>query len=708
MRPTRPGAWLTAAVPLLAAVLASVAWCLHAGPSWSWDRGHYHEYAGHAWLSDLAGQGLLPGGGQGLLNPLGYVPQAMLAAAGWSPAWVAAATAAFQAAAVWMVWLIARDRSPRTDLHLPAALLAFLTPLYLSQLGSSYIDVSSGVGVLLGVWACRRGADPRRGALAFVALGGLAMGAATGLKLSNAVPAALAAILFAGAMHGRGLRAAATGLLLSPLVYGVSAIAGMAFTYGGWGAMLFRRHGNPFFPAFEHLFNPVAIAAPVPAAAAAAADAAAGGGGWAQVLVERLAGLVRLSGGRFVPQSFEEALSLPWRIADPSLPANQAYVEWHAPDPRLAVLLVLLACVGAGLLLRVARTPASGPAPGAAARMDPRLTGFVLAWLAAWTFTSSNGRYGIVLLMLASVPIVQAVHVLRVPDRARHAALLALLALQAVFALALQERGDQTSGSGWRDAALQADVPAALRDRPTLHVVPTNFSWSYLLPRLHPRSTLLNLSAMCRGDRCHPEVGIARARALLDSWQGSVRVLLAATVLDGGAGGIDAGTRAAFDMQLAELDLRIAPGRCESIAVRPMFGDTWMVETVASGFEHTPSRFGVSCPLEPAPGAAAVARVERDRHAAVFAALATACPRELGGAAGPIEWIDAGRWRQLYPMRDIRIDIRGEQVSATRLQRSRRVLGTVGDLRAGWSPLRCAELVWPGDDRAALRADSNP
>jgi hypothetical protein len=434
------------------------------------------------------------------------------------------------------------------------------------------------------------------------------------------------------------------------------------------------------------------------------ADAATAGGEAAAFVLERLVGQARISGGRFEPQSIDELLLLPWRIADPTLPMNMAYVEWHAPDPRLAVFVVLAACLAVALPFRAARAAVTRLSPDASARMDLRLTCFVFVWLALWVFTSSNGRYGVALLMLASVPIVQGVHRLLAPGRARSALLVALVALHAAFAMGMQDRGDQVVGSEWDGAALQVSVPPELREQPTLHVVPSNFSWSYLIPSLHPRSTMLGLNAMCRGDRCHPDLGIERARALLGEWAGRVRVLTAANFVQDGMPGIDDGTRAALDMQLAELDLRIAPGQCDTMKVSPMFGQVWMVESLVSVILRVPSRFGVSCRLEPAPGAAQAARAARDRHQAVFETIARACPRELGGAYGPIQWLGETAWSQYYMTRDIRVDIRDGKVSAIRILRSKRELGTVGDVLAAWSPQRCAELVWPLDDRAAQRA----
>jgi hypothetical protein len=236
--------------------------------------------------------------------------------------------------------------------------------------------------------------------------------------------------------------------------------------------------------------------------------------------------------------------------------------------------------------------------------------------------------------------------------------------------------------------------------------VTSNFSWSYLIPSLHPRSTMLGLNAMCRGEQCRPDLGTERARALLEEWAGRVRVLAAANLMKDGVPSIEDATKAVLDMQLAELDLRIAPGQCDPIAVSPMFGQVWMVESLASEEVRVPSRFGVSCRLEAAPGAAQAARAVRDRHQAVFDAISLACPRELGGPSGPVQWLGESAWSQYYMMRDIRVDIRDGQVSAIRIQRSKRALGPVGDVVATWSPPRCGELGWPLDDRASKQVNA--
>ena len=92
------------------ALRATIAWRLLEGPSWSWDRGHYHAYAGYAWAEGLVGRGFLPMGGQSFLNPLPYVPAWLLTRAGWGETGTAAAAAAWPGLAGRFVWLTARHR----------------------------------------------------------------------------------------------------------------------------------------------------------------------------------------------------------------------------------------------------------------------------------------------------------------------------------------------------------------------------------------------------------------------------------------------------------------------------------------------------------------------------------------------------------------------------------------------------------------------
>lgn len=682
---------------LVLAVLACVAWSALQGPSWSWDRAHYHEYAGYQWVHDRLGSGFMPGGPQTMLNPLAHVPRYLLASWGWSELAIASMLAAVQALNVWCIWWIARDRIPGTGAPFIAATIALLTPVFLSQLGTSYIDATTGLGVLVGVWACRRAGDPGRHAWRWAALGGFALGAAAGLKLSNALPALVAPLLFAGVItHGGGpgvrLPAALARFTGALLALGVGGAIGVAVTLGGWGSQLHHTHGNPIFPIADGVFNPP----PPGSAPAVVTPPAAQTGPLARL--EKVALLARASGSRFVPQTFTDAVWLPWRMADPTLPMNMAYVEWHGPDPR-PLILVLLAV---GLVLRaawVSLRPAGGPSGVPRAGIDLPLWSFVLVNWVMWVHSSTNGRYGVALLMLTAVPITQAVLAVFPIGRWRSTAVALVLAACAAYGVVIQERNDIVASGRWEDAALRADLPASMRDTPALYVSLGFFSWSYLLPAMHPQSSIATLASVCRASGCPQGLSAERMATVLREWRGPLRLIAPIDTVRDGRPAIGETALTTMDMQLAEFELRIDARRCESFEVAPNLSNAWLAEPTSTGETMRPSAWVASCELVPAPGADVAARTLRDRHAAVFRTLERACPNELGSPTGVTQWGGEGTWYQLYLDRDIRVKIDRGRVSAMRLRRSTRTLGTVEALSAPGASVDCGALHWAADVR---------
>ncbi len=675
-----------------------VASAIASGPSWSWDRAHYHVYIAHQWVEGLLGRGYQPGGNQTFLNPLAYVPPYLLERAGWSARAVAAVIAVFQSLCVWAVWAIARDRTEGRALPLAVAALALCTPVFVSQLGTHYIDASTAVFVLAGVWACRRAGDPQRAVHGWAALGGLAMGIATGLKLNNALPALLAPVLFAagaGAVSAPGawLRHAARTLP----AYGLAAAIGLAAVHANWGASLYRETGNPFYPLFERVFNPPPVAEPA-TSAPAAEPAASDPDGQPQSLPGLIAALARASGGRFVPESAHDALVLPLRIADPRPDATPAYLEWPAPDPRLAVLGVLLAAAAVAACVRTARRVVGGaagvdrPTPG----IDGPLLVFVLLWYAAWIFSSANGRYGLALLMLCSVPIGQSVRWLFGAGRPSGYLLGALVLVQASFAGVALQRPDVALDARWDNAAVRAELPASLREQAWLHLPTTLFSWSYLLPLMHPDSTLANVSAGCAGEHCDP-----RLLQVVQAWSGRQRMLAPVNELRGGRPVIGGLTLQAHDARFARLDMRVDVDGCEFFQVSPSVDGGWLVEWTQSGRSMRPSDWVASCPLVGAPGAGdAVARIAA-RHDRTLEAVETRCAGVLGPARGLTQWLGGERWLREYPTRDMRIRIVDGRVSVERVGRDARVLGTVDRLSAPGAPVDCEIVALRSGERAA-------
>jgi hypothetical protein len=674
-----------------------VASAIASGPSWSWDRSHYHVYAAHQWVEGLLGRGYQPGGSQSFLNPLAYVPPHLLERAGWSARSVAAVIAAFQSLCVWAVWAIARDRIDGRALPLAVAAVALCTPVFVSQLGTRYIDASTAVFVLAGVWACRRAGDADRPVRAWAALGGLAMGVATGLKLSNAIPAALAPVLFVAAAGALRAPAAALRHAAGTLAaFALAAAIGLAAVHASWGASLHREFGNPFYPLFDSVFNPPQSVDRGTEPAAEAAEI--GSGGRSTALLGTLASLARASGGRFVPESAHDGLVLPLRIADPRPDAAPAYLEWHAPDPRLAVLGVLLAAAAAVATVRAARRRVGGGAdferhtPG----IDPPLLVFVLLWYGAWIYSSANGRYGLALLMLCSVPIVQSVRLLLGTGRASGYLLGTVVLLQASFAGIVLQRPDVAPDASWETASVRAELPASLRDRAWLHMPTTVFSWSYLLPLMHPDSTMANVYAGCPGERCDP-----RLLQVVQDWPGRQRMLAPVDALRDGRPVIGDVALQAHDAQFAALGMRVDVGACEFFQVRPSVVDAWLTESTSSGRSLRPSDWVASCPLVGAPGAGDAVRGIAARHDRMLQAIETHCAGVLGPARGLTRWLGGERWLREYPVRDMQIRIINGRVVVERMSRAARVLGTVDRLSAPGAQIDCEIVALRAGERVA-------
>jgi hypothetical protein len=682
---------LPSGLVLLAAILACVSWTLHAGPEWSWDRMHYHEYAGWQVLEGALGRGFMPAGGQTYLNPVAYLPAHLLARAGVGELGVSVALAALQAGCVWAVWRVSRRAlagvGPDVDRYAAAAaVLAFLTPVFLLEVGASYIDATTTLPLLAGVAFALRALEPRHaGRWALAA--GLAFGLAAGLKLSNALPAVAGTVLVLWAV---GLRAM-PGRLLCYLAGGV---LGTALGHGWWSAQLWAEFGNPLYPMLGGVFGtpPVPVPLPVTQAvelagtAAAAVAPAAGDGG--------VFGLLRASGGRFTPRDLADWLDFPLRVANPTLSPSFAYIESRQPDPRLLALAALAAAAAVATAWRrlrggvCTRAAPAARAPSAVAALSV----FWGLWYVGWTLSSSNARYAIGLLMLASPLLVGAVAVAwRVPlHRAR--VLTALVAVQAAWALGVADPRSLPVPRSWQDNMLRLEVPAALSATPVLHVTRQAMSWSVLASRLHPQSAFANLGAVC--ESCGNRRDADEARRVLQAWYGRARLLDPVLSVVDGVPVIAAAQRAGIDAWLAPYDLRVELSGCEFVAIAPNPSGVRMQVSAADGSWSTRSADRLaSCPIVAAPGASERLRAMSSRVDDVFEALEARCGAQLGRPPVATRWLGNGVWTRTYAQSAQDVVVSGDRVVATGETGASTALGSLTTLREGGTAIDCAALA---------------
>jgi hypothetical protein len=257
-----------------------------------------------------------------------------------------------------------------------------------------------------------------RGRASATALGlaGFIAGLAMGLKLTYGMFAL--ALVAAALACGAGWR----GRARDATIAGACVVAGLALTYGFWGAILWHEFENPFFPYFNDVFRSP---------------------WW-----EPIAWFDR----RFGPQDAMQAVFFPFYFARQSLAVGEiAFRDW-----RLAALLALAA---AALVRRLAARPA--PTTLAVTPAWTFLSVFTAVAYLVWLKLYSIYRYLVPLEMLSG-PLIVACALYVVPGRnARRAAIVAL-ALLLVGSTRKAEWGHLPFRGAYFDVAVPEILPKSL------------------------------------------------------------------------------------------------------------------------------------------------------------------------------------------------------------------------------------------------------
>ncbi|MCR0983484.1 glycosyltransferase 87 family protein [Roseomonas populi] len=417
-------------------VLFSV-WALWAGEDTNWDLQNYHEYGPYALLQGCLALDVGPAGIQGYFNPLPYLPLHLLRQALPPPA-VAVAQAAMQALTVAAAWLLAGALGARDLAVRSAAVLAGTAgAMAISEIGTSFADLALSAPLLLGLLVLIRAwqGNPR-----LFLPAGLLVGAAVGLKLTNAIfiPALAAAAL----LPWRGAGAGAT--LAAAWRIAAGGTAGILLTGGAWAAYLWATLGNPVFPAMNGVFR----------------SPSANPDSFADL--------------RFVPQGLGQALLYPWWIATGAHPT----AEFPSDDPRLLLALPLSLLVLAAALLARRR-----PAPVEEARLRAML--FLLVGTAAWLLGFAIHRYAIVPDLLAGMLLV-ILPAAWVPGRMRR-----LVALSVAVLLLAATRAPDWGHRPWAEARPLTPPPSL---RSPAAVLVTAYPMGIWAPALPPESRLLAMT----------------------------------------------------------------------------------------------------------------------------------------------------------------------------------------------------------------------
>ncbi|WP_244608587.1 glycosyltransferase family 87 protein [Bradyrhizobium algeriense] len=359
----RPWQWLAfqtrTLVPIviaLGSLLAGAIYTWFVGEDVNWDWLNYHEYNVWAVINYRYGIDALPAGFQTYFNPAVYFPVYYLRHLLPLP-YGLMIIGAVHGLNLLLIYFLVRVllREAATASAIGASILiAAVGPMTLSEVGTSFSDILTALPILAGCVLILSADGSHHGRYV---LAGLLIGAAVGLKLTNAVYAlgAAAAVLVASRP------------LLATLCLGVGGAVGALASGGAWGLMLWRELGNPIFPLFNAVFQ------------------------------SRELMPTNIMDWQFLPRSMLDALAYPfyWLVGD-----NRSS-EYPFRDARFAVATVLIVLgIGRGLVTRT----------DIFTRRDTQFLLFFIVSYAAWLAVFSIQRYAIVLELLCAPLIVLLIH----------------------------------------------------------------------------------------------------------------------------------------------------------------------------------------------------------------------------------------------------------------------------------------------------------
>lgn len=414
------------------------------GQDISFDQLNYHYYSAYAYVTDRLGQDVAPAQVMhSFFSPLIYLPFYFMVRHFPPPA-VGMALGAVHGLNLWLVFVIARivtrSQPPkaRAIVVLAAVMISALSPMAISEFGTSMTDVVISLPVLAGV-ALLMNATMGEGrtirAIAGIGLAGALLGAAASLKLTGApftIGLAVAALIGWGSWRHR---------LLAILATALGGMLGFAVAGGAWYLKMWRVFGNPVFPYFNTVFHSPDYPAAKP-----------------------------LFDAHFLPHGLLDAISYPFRW----IQVQTVTAEVPFRDIRFA-LLIILGIAALAVRLMPGRLPPAYPPSGR------RLLAFFAVAFGIWLYIWSIQRYLVSLELLTGPAIVVLLQWCGLSDGARRRALMVTAAVLAVMC-AVSVRSPDWGHLGWRKSWYDVNVPPPEGQRPIYFLAGEPLS--YVVPAL--------------------------------------------------------------------------------------------------------------------------------------------------------------------------------------------------------------------------------
>jgi hypothetical protein len=409
-----------------------------SGQDYNWDLLNYHFTSPQLLLTGRDALNVAPSGMQSWFNPTGYIPAyfAITTLPPWLASAVLATVSGLNAPLIYLIAdAIGTDllRDVRVRANYAAVAIGMSGAVMFSEAGTTFLDSTLSIAILGAIYAVIVGLRSRHRAFAHrcIAIAGILMGAACGLKLTN-VPIAMG---LAGAIVVCIIRHRMSPLVLAVLAIG--GVIGFAFCGGWWAWRMWTMFGNPVFPMFNNLFqSPFAPAVP-------------------------------LIDATFLPQDWTAIFTSPWHwLVGDTTPGT----ELPAIDRRYPAALIAAVIVGIGAVVR----------------RDPRDEGFEAALLVSvfalvtytfWTFAFAILRYLVTIELLSGVLLVAALRLIPAVN-VRH--------VPAAMTVAAFMLSITTQHAAWGRAPFTADWfdvrgIAAVHRRGTVYVLPGDTPLGFLI-----------------------------------------------------------------------------------------------------------------------------------------------------------------------------------------------------------------------------------
>jgi hypothetical protein len=461
------------------------------GKDMAWDTLNYHLYLGFSALNDRFGQDYFAAGALAYLNPYAYIPFYAMVRAGLPALVICSIFAAAHSIILWLTFELgvavcpSQDGRTRVFAGSCAVALAFMNPILMQQIGSCFADITTAE-LALGGWLLLASAV-RMPRISRVIYAGLILGAASALKLSNALSAVAALAMLA--MLPLGWR----GRIRHGFLYGIALGIGFAAVAAPWSYRLAKVFGNPMFPMFNNVFRS-------PETSTQSMGAA----------------------HRFIPDSIGEALWRPFAMIDPT---QMVHEELMAPDPRYAILVALAILLvlrwGWGRFDQASLRP-STPQLNESTRVLVALgCGISLNWV-LWLHMSGNSRYVLTMACVAAAVIIGMLfQIFESRPKVRNYILAIIFVTQAVQLYMGAEF--RWNGVPWGGQWFDLSVPERLKTEPNLYLTLGPQSNSFLAPFLAKDSGFVNVAG---GYTLDPEdASGARVRQLIRRFSPNLRVV---------------------------------------------------------------------------------------------------------------------------------------------------------------------------------------